>query len=117
MSTYLRSDKPLAAIIGAIAAAAASSLCCLAPALYLVFGVSAAGLASLSKLAWLQIPMGAVAVLLLAYGFWRLYGSRRAICEGFLSRRKLVALYWSAVAIALILLIYPFALPLLLEEN
>jgi len=79
----------LATMTAAVIAAIASSLCCIAPLIYLVFGVSAAGLSGLSSLGWLQVPMLILSTGLILFGFWR--------------------------SIVLAFQLYPFVLPWLLE--
>ena len=106
---------PGAGLAGAVVAALVSSLCCLGPLVYLVFGVSAAGFSGLEKLGWLQWPMIGGSLVLLLAGFWRLYVSRQPYCNAYVSRRVMCMLYWLAVPLVLALLFYPFFLPYVLE--
>ena len=105
----------IAAMTAAIGAALVSSLCCVGPFIYLVFGVSAAGLSGLEHLAWLQWPMIALSMGLIGYGFWRLYFSAKPLCTGRFSRRQLTWLYWILSPVVLALLFYPFFIPWLME--
>lgn len=105
----------LLTLLAALAAAAASTLCCVGPLLYLLFGISAAGLIGIPAFDWLQIPMVALSVGLMIRGFWRLYLSPRPICVNVVSRRTLVWLYWISVPLVLALITYPYVLPWLLE--
>lgn len=105
----------LATLLIAIFAAAASSLCCIGPLLYLVFGISAAWASGINQLGWLQAPMIVVSLGLMAFGFWRLYFSRRPYCSAHLSRRQMLWLYWIALPLILALQLYPFVLPWILE--
>ncbi|MGX2952331.1 hypothetical protein ACWAU3_04015 [Shewanella sp. JL219SE-S6] len=66
----------MATLAAAVVAAVASSLCCIGPLIYLVFGVSAASLSGIEQLGWLQVPMLALSTLLILLGFWRLYFSK-----------------------------------------
>ena len=102
---------PLVTLAAALAAALASSFCCIGPLLYLLFGVSAAGLTALPGLAWLQIPMIVLAVGLMTRGFWRLYLSQHPVCVKIVSLRTLHVLYWMAVPLLLILVSWPYVLP------
>ncbi len=104
------------AIIGGTAAAFLSSLCCVGPLLYLVFGISAAGLSGLGALTWLQWPMIVLSLGLMAYGLWRLFLSSKPLCTGGLSLRSLKVLYLVLAPLALLLLFYPFILPIFLES-
>lgn len=88
-------------LLAAVIAAGASTLCCIGPLLYLVFGISAAGLVGIPGASWLQIPMVIVALGLMARGFWRLHLSPKPVCVNVVSRRVLVWLYWLAVPLVL----------------
>ncbi len=102
-------------LLAAVAAAAASSLCCIGPLIYLVFGVSAAWASGAEQLGWLQVPMIVVSLGLIAFGFWRLYLSRKPYCSGRISRTQMLCLYWIAVPVVLFLSFYPFILPWVYE--
>lgn len=117
MTTSLKSsDKgSLATLAAAIIAAVISSLCCIGPLIYLVFGISAAGLSGIEQLGWLQIPMIVISLGLMVSGFWRLYFSKKPFCTGRLTRSQTLYLYWIAVPIILIFQFYPFVLPWLFE--
>lgn len=99
----------------ALLASLAAGLCCAAPLLYLVFGISAAALSGLNGLSWLQAPMAAVALLCLGAAFFRLYISKRPLCAQQNSRRRLHIYFWATALLALVLLSYPFVLPWLLD--
>lgn len=106
----------VATVATAIIAAVASSLCCIGPLLYLVFGISAASLSGVEQLTWLHYPMLLLSVGLIALGFWRLYFSRRPLCSGTFSRTKMLILYWLAVPLVLAFQLYPYVLPWILEQ-
>src|SRR5918911_2377455 len=59
---------------GAVAAAAAGSLCCIGPLLFVVLGVGAFGASALFET--LRPYLLGLAVLLLAFGFYRAYFRR-----------------------------------------
>ncbi|MDN5370182.1 MAG: mercuric ion transport protein [Shewanella sp.] len=105
----------VATVATAVIAAVASSLCCIGPLLYLVFGISAASLSGVEQLTWLHYPMLLLSTGLIALGFWRLYFSRRPLCSGAFSRTKLLILYWLAVPLVLAFQLYPYVLPWILE--
>ena len=105
----------LATMAAAIAAAVASSLCCIGPLIYLVFGVSAASVAGLAQFDWLQEPMLLLSSALIIAGFWRLYFAKRPVCSGRFSRGRMLVLYWITVPIVLAFQLYPYVLPWLLE--
>lgn len=105
----------IAGFIASLAAALAANLCCLAPLLYLLFGMSMAGMAWLQKFAWLQWPMVGVSLILLCMGFWRLYLSNRPYCSAYLSLKAMRILFWVNVLMVGVMLFYPYYLPLVLE--
>lgn len=96
MTTSLKnSNKSFwVAIATALSAAVASTLCCIAPLIYLVFGVSSTWLIGLGEYDYLRIPMLIVSLCAFAYGFWLLMFSKKIICSKYISRKKLVVLYW-----------------------
>ena len=99
----------------ALLSAVAAGLCCVAPLIYLVFGVSAAAFSGLSKLGWLQVPMAVLALACLGVVFFRLYLSKRPLCVGFTSRIRLQIYFWLVTVLVLAVLSYPFVLPWLLD--
>ncbi|QLB20514.1 hypothetical protein A6B43_02675 [Vespertiliibacter pulmonis] len=105
----------IASCITAVVAAVSSTLCCVAPLIYLLFGVSSSWLIELSEFEYLRIPMLIVSLGAFGYGFWLLVGSKKVICTKYLSRRMLLILYWVMFAIILFLLFYPILLPWILE--
>jgi len=72
MTTSLKSSNKSfwVAIATALSAAVASTLCCIAPLIYLVFGVSSTWLIGLGEYDYLRIPMLIVSLCAFAYGFW-----------------------------------------------
>lgn len=117
MSTSLKSSNSLlATLMAALSAAIASSLCCIAPLIYLMFGVSSPFLMGLSEFAWLQIPMTVLSLGIFGYGFWRLFFSDKIICTKYLSRRSLMGLYLLVFVLILFFLLYPTLLPYILEH-
>ena len=99
----------------AVSAAVASTLCCIAPLIYLTFGVSSSWLVSLNELAFLQIPMLIISLGAFGYGFWLLNFSNKIICTRYFSRRTLQILYWLMAIVMLFFLTYPYVLPYLLD--
>ncbi|MCI7717967.1 mercuric transporter MerT family protein [[Pasteurella] aerogenes] len=99
----------------AVTAAVASTLCCIAPLVYLAFGISSSWLVSLNELAFLQIPMLIISLGAFGYGFWLLNFSDKIICTKYLSRRTLQILYWVMAIVVLFFLTYPYVLPMILE--
>jgi len=113
-----RAFTPLKALLGgALLSAVASGLCCLGPLLYLVFGLSAAGLTGLGRLYRLRVPLAALSLLLVGYGFWNLYFSSKPLCGGWFSLSKTRLLYWLSVPVILFFVLYPAVLPLMLAQR
>ncbi|TNH08320.1 hypothetical protein [Testudinibacter sp. TR-2022] len=104
-----------AATMAALTTAVASTLCCIAPLVYLLFGIASPFLMELNQLAFLQIPMLIVSLGLFGYGFWLLIFSKKVICTQYLSRRSLIALYGVVSVLILFFLSYPILLPWFLE--
>ncbi|TCT17438.1 hypothetical protein [Bibersteinia trehalosi] len=110
------SNNLITTLMAALSAAIASSLCCIAPLIYLLFGISSPWLMQLGKLTWLQIPMTVISLTIFAYGFWLLFFSKRIICSKYLSHRTLMWLYAAVFILILFFLLYPTFLPWILEN-
>ncbi|KGQ71380.1 membrane protein [Chelonobacter oris] len=105
----------IAAGMAALATAVTSTLCCIAPLVYLLFGISSPFLIGLNQLAFLQIPMLILSLALFGYGFWLLMFSNKVICTRYLSHRSLMVLYCLVFVLILFFLSYPILLPWFLE--
>lgn len=99
----------------AVATAVSSTLCCIGPLVYLVFGISSPWLMELNQLAFLQLPMLILSLIAFGYGFWLLHFSNKIICTQYLSRRTLVILYRVVFVVVIFFLSYPYVLPYILE--
>jgi mercuric ion transport protein len=105
-----RARRGLLAAVGAIGAAFLASLCCIGPLLFVTLGVGA-GLAS--TFAPLQPFFTVVAVVLLALGFYVVYGRRRSpvcapdgTCTVPRDRTRDKVLLWLATVVALVFLTF-----------
>ncbi|VEI47510.1 putative mercuric transport protein [Actinobacillus equuli] len=58
-------------------AAVSSTICCIAPLVYLVFGISSPWLVSLGEYEYLQLPLLFVSLSAFGYGFWLLIFSNK----------------------------------------
>ncbi|GJJ80422.1 mercuric transporter MerT family protein [Pasteurella canis] len=105
----------IATCVTAVIAAVTSTLCCIAPLIYLVFGVSSTWLVSLHEYDYLRIPMFILSLAAFSYGFWLLTFSKKVICTAYLSRKSLIVLYSIVFVIMLFFLVYPNILPYFLE--
>ncbi len=101
--------KILGSILAATVFAVFSMSCCLAPLLFILFGISASSLSFLGFLAPYRAIFIAIAVLSLIYGFWKLYISKKPFCSGgrIVNKNLLRALFWALAAISLAALLYP----------
>ncbi|MGC7589217.1 mercuric transporter MerT family protein [Bisgaard Taxon 46] len=105
----------IATCVTAVFAAVTSTLCCIAPLVYLAFGVSSTWLVSLHEYDYLRIPMLVISLVAFGYGFWLLTFSKKIICTKYLSRKSLTVLYAIVFVVMLFFLLYPTLLPYFLE--
>ena len=116
MTTSLKSsNKSLwLSIATALSAAVASTLCCIAPLVYLAFGISSSTLIAFGEYDYLRVPMLIISLVAFGYGFWLLMFSKKIICSRYLSLRTLKILYALVFVVMLFFLSYPTLLPWLL---
>ncbi|HHT7856283.1 TPA: mercuric transporter MerT family protein [Pasteurella multocida] len=105
------SKSLIASGVTAVIAAVTSTLCCIAPLMYLVFGVSSSWLVSLNELEYLRLPMLIIALISFGYGFWLLTFSKKILCTKYFSRKGLIGLYSVMFVLMLFFLFYPTLLP------
>lgn len=108
-------NRFIASCVTAVIAAVTSTLCCIAPLVYLMFGISSTWLMELNRFEYLRIPMLMVSLGAFGYGFWLLNFSNKIICTRYFSRQTLIVLYWIVFFIMLFFLSYPTLLPYILE--
>ena len=116
LSLKKSNNRFIATCVTAVVAAVTSSICCIAPMIYLLFGVSSTWLIELNQFDFLRIPMLVLSLAAFSYGFWLLVFSKKIICTRYLSRRTLLVLYWLVFGIILFFLFYPTFLPWILEQ-
>lgn len=116
LSLKKSNNRFIATCVTAVIAAVTSSLCCIAPLIYLLFGVSSSWLIKLNQFDFLRIPMLVISLTAFSYGFWLLVFSRKIVCTRYLSRRTLLILYFVVFGIILFFLFYPTLLPWILEQ-
>lgn len=110
-------NRLMTAALAALAAAVGSTVCCIAPLVYLLFGVSSTWLIGLNEYEWLRLPLLVISLGAFGYGFWLLVFSKKIICTQYLSRRTLLILYWLVFVLVLFFLTYPTVLPWILESG
>ncbi|MEX2179451.1 MAG: mercuric transporter MerT family protein [Gemmatimonadaceae bacterium] len=104
--------KAFASTAGGVVAAIASTICCAGPLVALTLGFSAAGLATAFE-PWRPVFVGAT-VLGLGYGHWMLRHEQNracvpgASCASPRARRRLRWALWTATALAIPLLLFPW---------
>ncbi|PJG82945.1 hypothetical protein [Caviibacterium pharyngocola] len=109
-------NRIIALCVTAVFAAVMSTLCCIAPLIYLLFGVSSVWLVRLDQLDFLRIPMLILSLGIFAYGVWLLFFSKKILCTKYISRNGLMVLYGITFIVILFFLFYPTILPWFLEE-
>jgi len=112
-----KSDKSFVAIIvGSLISAVLASTCCLAPFLFLVFGVSMSSLSFLQVFAPYSAYFSLFSVLLIAY-LWYDYLRHRKdklLCETWLSQNYKMLLIFGTVFVA-VFITYPYWVNYILE--
>lgn len=116
-SMPVRSTVP--AILAALLAAIAASLCCLVPLILVLLGVGGAWLSTLTALEPWRPLFSVVALGILAAAAWTLYGptarcrgDRLCIAPAVLARRRW--LFWLTTTVIILLLLSPYLLDWLL---
>jgi len=112
-----KNDKSFVAIIiGSIISALLASTCCLAPFLFLVFGVSMSSLSFLQVFAPFSIYFTIFSVLLIAYLWFDYFKNRKEklVCETWLSKNYKTLLNVGTVFV-LIFITYPYWVNYILE--
>ncbi|NOX16380.1 MAG: mercury transporter MerT, partial [Epsilonproteobacteria bacterium] len=110
-------DKSFIAIIaGSLVSAFLASTCCLAPFLFLVFGVSVSSLSFLQVFAPYTIYFAVVSAVLILYLWYDYFKERRQklLCETWLSKNYKILLITGTI-IVIVLTTYPYWINYLLE--
>ena len=108
------------AATGGVAGGLAATACCIMPLVLFSLGVGGVWVGRLASLAPYQPYFIGFAALSIGYGFWQVYRRPRAACaEGDacarpLPKRLVKTALWSATALVLAAIIYPFVIPYLL---
>lgn len=112
VDTMIRQERKSAVLIlfGALVTALLSASCCLVPTLFILFGVSFAGIinvAALQEYRWLFTSLASV---MLGVGFYQMVIKRQieCDCEPSLTSKILLVLFWVLFLISLAALFYPY---------
>ncbi len=103
---------------GAFATALLSASCCLVPTLFMVFGISFAGIINVAALESYRWFFTVLAVAMLGIGFYKMVIKKQieCDCEPSLTSRLLVAAFWALFLFSLAALLYPYYEGFLWEE-
>ncbi|WP_294892466.1 mercuric transporter MerT family protein [Sulfuricurvum sp. MLSB] len=95
---------------GALITALLSASCCLVPTLFIVFGISFAGIINVAALEAYRWIFTALAALMLGIGFYRMVIKKQieCDCEPSLTSKILLALFWTLFVLSLAALFYPY---------
>ncbi len=106
-----------ALIAGAIITAILASTCCLAPLLFLIFGISVGSLSFLNIFAPYRIYFTVIAVIIILYLWWNYFFKlkKRVVCEGSICKNYLKYLSFGTIFV-LIMLTYPYWAQYLIGE-
>lgn len=98
----------VAGAMGALLAALFSLSCCVAPLIFVLFGVSFSFLSSLEALNPFRPLFVAFSLYFVGYGFWRIYLSKKPLCadkkDGFYTKFA----FWGFSILSALMLAYPF---------
>lgn len=97
-------------LTGALVSALLSASCCLVPTLFMVFGISFAGIINVAELEPYRWIFTSAAVLMLSIGFYRMVIKKQieCDCEPSLTSKILIALFWVLFLFSLAALFYPY---------
>lgn len=95
---------------GALITALLSASCCLVPTLFIVFGISFAGIINVAALEAYRWIFTALAALMLGIGFYRMVIKKQieCDCEPSLTSKILLTLFWTLFLLSLAALFYPY---------
>ncbi len=111
-------------LLGAgIAAAFTATLCCIAPLVLFLLGISGAWVANLTALEPYRPYFLTAAIIFVAVGYWKVYRKPKAadckpgtFCAMPESDRINKIMLWIATAIIALVLVYPYIAPAILEQ-
>lgn len=112
VDTILQQERRSAVLVltGALITALLSASCCLVPTLFMVFGISFAGVINVPALEGYRWIFTAVAVVMLSIGFYRMVIKKQieCDCEPSIASRVLIVLFWALFLLSLAALFYPY---------
>ncbi|MFY9143090.1 mercuric transporter MerT family protein [Sulfuricurvum sp.] len=95
---------------GALLTALLSASCCIVPTLFMVFGISFAGIINVAALEPYRWIFTSAAVVMLSIGFYRMVIKKQieCDCEPSLTSKILLSLFWILFLLSLAVLFYPY---------
>jgi mercuric ion transport protein len=107
----------------AIAAGFAATLCCIAPLLLFMLGISGAWIANLTAMEPYKPYLLALAIVCVAYGVWKVYRKSPAVdckagtyCATPIADKINKIMLCLAIGLILLVIIYPYIAPAILEK-
>ena len=112
LDTMIRTERKSAVLVlsGALLTALLSASCCLVPTLFILFGVSFAGIINVPQLNSYRWIFTAFAVIMLGIGFYQMVIKKQieCDCEPSLTSKILLGLFWILFLFSLAALFYPY---------
>lgn len=108
----IRQERRSAVLVlsGALVTALLSASCCLVPTMFMVFGISFAGIINVPELIRYRWIFTAFAVLMLSIGFYQMVIKKQIECDckPSLISKILLILFWGLFLFSLAVLFYPY---------
>lgn len=112
LDTMMQQERRSAVLVlsGALVTALLSASCCLVPTLFMVFGISFAGVINVPQLNSYRWIFTAFAVVMLSIGFYQMVIKKQieCDCEPSLTSKILITLFWALFLFSLAALFYPY---------
>lgn len=112
VDVMIRQERRSAVLVlfGALITALLSASCCLVPTLFVVFGVSFAGIINVAALQEYRWIFTALAAVMLGIGFYKMVIKKQieCDCESSLTSKVLLTLFWALFLFSLAALFYPY---------
>jgi len=120
LDTMMQQERRSAVLVlsGALVTALLSASCCLVPTLFMVFGISFAGVINVPELNSYRWIFTTLAVVMLSIGFYQMVIKKQieCDCEPSLTSKVLIILFWALFLFSLAALFYPYYEALLWGE-
>lgn len=112
IDTMIQHERKSAILVlsGALITALLSASCCLVPTLFMVFGISFAGIINVAAIQEYRWLLTAAAAVMLGIGFYQMVIKKQieCDCEPSLTSKLLLILFWTLFLASLAALFYPY---------